>query len=134
MYWFLVRTVRARSLATTSAVVAGLQARFRTCLLRCRVRVAAERVRNVGDGLLRPHAVARIVERRRNDGDAELARRDGNDTASDPTLGRQSRTVEPLTRVVVEPRGRHDREDARHLVRIQDALAGDGVLPAGSER
>ena len=38
------------------------------------VGVAAERVRDVGDRLLRLHAVAGVVERGRDDGDPELAR------------------------------------------------------------
>src|SRR5262249_58042854 len=71
------------------------------------VRVAAERVRDVPDRALRPDAVARVVERRRHDGDAELARRDGNDTAADAPLRRQAPVLPPLAGVVVETRRRH---------------------------
>ena len=56
-----------------------------------RVRVAAERVRDVRDRPLRAHAVAGVVERRRHDGDAELARRHRDDAAADAALGRQAR-------------------------------------------
>src|SRR5204863_7551399 len=48
--------------------------------------VAVERIRDVRDRLLRPHAVPRIVERRRDDGDAEFAGRHRDDAATDPAL------------------------------------------------
>ena len=76
------------------------------------VRVAAERGRNVGDGALRPHAVAGVIERRRDDGDAELAGRHGDDAAADAALGRQARcdtATCPSRRTVrrwTSPRGR----------------------------
>ena len=81
------------------------------------VRIAAERVRDVGDRPLRAHAVARVVERRRDDGDAELARRHGDDAAADAALGGQPGVIEPLAGVVVETGGRHHREHAGHLRR-----------------
>src|SRR5262245_49272588 len=71
-------------------------------LVSAGVRIAAERVRDVGDRALGTHAVAGVVERRRDDRDAELAGRDGDDTAADAALGGQAGVIEPLARVVVE--------------------------------
>jgi hypothetical protein len=53
-------------------------------LLRCRcIRIAAEGVRDIRDRLLGVHAVARLVKRRGNHGDAELTRANGNYAAAD---------------------------------------------------
>src|SRR4029078_6016693 len=51
--------------------------------------VAAQRVRDVGDLLLRTHAVPGLVEGRGEHGDAKLAGRDGDDAAAHPALGGQ---------------------------------------------
>ena len=97
-------------------------------------RIAAERVRDVRDRLLRAHAVARIVERRRDDGDAELAGRDGDDAAADAALAGQAGAIEPLARVVIEAGGRHHRENTGTLSASRTLLAGHRVLAAGGQR
>src|SRR5262245_8670840 len=48
--------------------------------------IAAEGVGNVGDGLLGLHAVAGVVQGRRDHGDPELARGDGNEAAAHAAL------------------------------------------------
>src|SRR5580765_4206803 len=81
-------SARARIAPTAIAVATHTRANLMTVLLlrRRRQRVAVQRVRNVRDRLLRADAVARIVERRRDDGDPELAGRDGDETAADAAL------------------------------------------------
>ena len=74
-------------------------------------------------------AVARLVERRRDDGDAELAGRDGDDAAADAALGRQARAVEPLAGVVVEAGGRHHREHLGDVLGFMTCLPVTGFLP-----
>src|SRR5204863_2593834 len=65
------RFLTARRIVQDTALLAGQSLRA----ILDRVGVSAERVRDRGDRLLRPHAVASVVERRRNHGDAELAGR-----------------------------------------------------------
>ena len=67
-------------------------------------RVAAERVRDVGDRALAAHAVAGLVERRRDHGDAELAGRHRDEPAADAALAGQAGREQPLAGVVVEAR------------------------------
>src|SRR5678816_1312144 len=109
----------------TSAVVRNSRSRFtwrsaaagrHRLLLLHRIRVAVQCRRNVGDGSLGADAVPGVVERRRDDRDAEVARRDGNDAAADTALGGQASVIEPLAAIVVEARGRHDREHVRDIV------------------
>src|SRR5215813_6473865 len=98
------------------------------------VRIAAERVRDGGDRALRADAVPGVVQRGRDDGDAEFAGRDGDDAAADAALRGQPGVIEPLARVVVEAGGRHDGEDVRHFRYVNDLLARDRVLAHVGER
>src|SRR5262249_43466964 len=64
--------------------------------LRRRVRVAAQRIGDVRNRLLRFDAVAGVIERRRDYRDTELARRHGDDSTADAALGREAGVIEPL--------------------------------------
>jgi hypothetical protein len=115
----------------------NLEARLRLLLLGRRsraIRVAAESHRNIGDGALRPHAVAGVIERRGNDGDAELAGRHGDDAAADAALGRKARVVQPLPRVVVQSGGGHDGEDTGDLCGVHDLFPGDRIPASRCQR
>ena len=97
-----------------------LEGRLRLRRLGLRgVRVATERRRNIGDGALRPHAVAGLIERRGDNGDAELARRHGDDAAADAALGRKAGVVQPLSGVVVQSGGGHHGKNTGDLWRGQ---------------
>src|SRR4029453_10306213 len=87
------RVSQLRRLDDLDLIEDALALRFSRQPLRSvldQVGISAERVRYRGDGLLRLHAVAGVVERRRHDGDAELAGRHRNDPAADAALSRQS--------------------------------------------
>jgi hypothetical protein len=98
------------------------------------IGVAAECIRDVRNGALRANAVAGIVERRGDDGDAELARRYGDDSAADPALGRKSRVIQPFARVVIQTGRGHHGKHAGDLLRIHDLLAGHGIFAARRQR
>ena len=65
-----------------------------------------------------------------DDGDAELARRHGDDAAADAALGRKAGVVQPLARVVVQSGGGHHGEDTGDLGRVHDLFAGDRIRAA----
>ena len=99
-----------------------------------RVRISAERVRDVGDRLLRSHAVARFVERRRNHRDAELARRHGDDAAADAALGRQAGPKSHLPESSYSPAVAITARTPATLSASMHLLPGDRILPAGGQR
>src|ERR1700733_3140952 len=61
-----------------------------------------EGVRDLGDRGLSAHAVAGLVQRRREGGDRQLARRHRDQAASNAALGGQPDGVGPVTRTGVE--------------------------------
>src|SRR5262245_635849 len=97
------------------------------------VWVAAERVGDLRNRALRADAVASVIERWRDDGDAELAWRHRDDASADTALGGEPRVIEPFPRVVVESSGRHHCEHARDLVRVHHLFAGDRISATGRQ-
>src|ERR671910_2282487 len=79
------------------------------------IRVSAERIRDIGDGSLCTDAVPGVVQRRRHDGNTELARGNGDDSAADAALCRQTGAVEPFAGIVIEAGRRHHGENTRDL-------------------
>ena len=69
-------------------------------------------------------AVAVAVERRREDGDPELAGQHREDAAADAALGRHADVDHPLPRRVVHPAGRHHAQHPVDEVARQHPLAG----------
>ena len=71
------------------------------------------------------HAVARLVDARREADDRHLARHDGDDAAAHAGLGWQSGGISPHARLVVEAGHHHDRQHLGNVARVDHALLRD---------
>src|SRR5207245_7945600 len=80
------------------------------------------------------HAVAALVERWREDTDAELAGQDRYHPAGDSALRGQPDLVHPFARVVVHPTRTHHAEHMRDMLATQGPLTGERVHATVSER
>lgn len=78
-------------------------------------------------------AVALGVEGWGEDGDAELAGEDGEDTAGDAALGGHADLVEPASGGVIHAAGGHDAEHAFDVFAAEGLFAGGGVDAAIGE-
>ena len=90
-------------------------------------QVHAEVVRQLGERLNAPHAVAPGVEGCAVDADAELSRQDGDDAATDPALGGQAHPDHPFARVVVHAAAGHHRQRVAGGEFADHPIAGDRV-------
>src|SRR4051794_30078088 len=97
---------------------------------KLRVGVRVKLFHDVADPALAADAVACGIQRGSESAYAELARRYADQTTTDTTLRRQPCVEQPLAAVVVHARGRHDREQTRHMDWIDHLFLGDGVAAA----
>src|SRR5918995_699190 len=80
-------------------------------------------------------AVAGGIQGRGKRAHAALAGRDGNDAAADPALAWQPDVVEPVTRGLVQPGGRHHRQHPLAVRGVDYTLPGERVdTPVGQRR
>jgi len=80
------------------------------------------------------HAVADGVDRRREHGEPDLPRNDGDDAPRHAALGRHADLVGPLPGIVVHAAGVHHGENVAHILRLEHGFAGDRVGPVIGQR
>ncbi len=97
---------------------------------RCVHEVEGEPFGHRGERGHAPHGVARRIQWRAVDRDAEPARADRDQPTGDPALGRQADVQQPLPGAVVHPAGGHDRQGPHRHAPLHDPLAGDRVAAA----
>ena len=79
-------------------------------------------------------AVARFVERGREDADGSLAGRDGHDAAAHTTLAGQADLEQPVAGLLVQSRRCQCRQHAPAMRRVDHPFAGDRVDPSIGQR
>ncbi len=94
----------------------------------------SELVRDLGADGDAADAVAVLVETRREDGDAETARKDRDHATAHAALGRQADIVQPAAGIVVHAARRHDAEHGLHFLRRNRALSRQRVHAAIRQR